>query len=222
MMKRNSQVVRSSSAYRWLRNNKNWFAPILPYLAVWAGLFLFRNAWLTLIGFHIAIALVLLVVRSNIPISILFKSKYSKRILASIFFCATSGIGLYFLWDVFGVANDLPSQLRSIGLNSSSWPVFIAFFSLVNPFIEEYFWRGVLGDISKKLIVGDLIYAGYHAIVLWGRVHPLSILLAVIILISAGWFWRQISRKDNGLLAAVLGHMIADFTILLTIYLKTR
>jgi hypothetical protein len=32
---------------------------------------------------------------------------------------------LYFLWDSFGVAHDLPAQLQSIGLNSSSWLVFI-------------------------------------------------------------------------------------------------
>ena len=221
-MKRNSRDVRSSSVYRWLRNNKHWFAPILPYLAVWAGLFYFKNAWVTLIGFHIVILFVLLIVHPNIPTSILFKSKYPKWILASILFCATSGIGLYFLWDVFEVASDLPAQLKSIGLNSSSWPVFIAYFSLVNPFIEEYFWRGALGNKSIKLLVGDIIYAGYHAIILWGRVHPFSILFAVIILTSAGWLWRQIAREDEGLLAPVLGHMVADFTILLTIYLKTR
>ena len=221
-MKRNSRDVRSSSVYRWLRNNKHWFAPILPYLAVWAGLFYFKNAWVTLIGFHVVIIFMLLFVQPKISLNIIFKSKYPKWILASMFFCVTSGIGLYFLWDVFKVAGDLPAQLRSIGLNLSSWPVFIAYFSLVNPFIEEYFWRGTLGDNSKKLHICDLIYAGYHAFVLWGRVHPFSILFAVIILTSAGWLWRQIAREDEGLLAPVLGHMVADFSILLTIYLKTR
>jgi hypothetical protein len=201
--------------------DKKWFAPILPYLAVWAGLFLFKSAWLTLIGFHFAILLALLFLHSNIPISILFKSKTPKRILASILFCSTSGIGLYFLWGIFGIAKDLSAQLRSIGLTSSSWPLFIAYFSLVNPFIEEYFWRGVLGNNSKKLYAGDAVYAGYHALVLWGRVQPLSILFAVIIITSAGWLWRQMAREDGGLLAPVLGHMIADFTILLTIYWMT-
>jgi membrane protease YdiL (CAAX protease family) len=100
--------------------------------------------------------------------------------------------------------------------------VFIAYFSLVNPFIEEYFWRGVLGDNSKKPTLGDFIYAGYHTIILWGKVNPFSILFAVTILTSAGWLWRQIAREDDGLLAPVLGHMAADFTILLTIYLRTR
>jgi hypothetical protein len=198
--------------------DKKWFAPILPYLVVWAGLFFFRNAWLTLIGFHAAILLVLAAIRPSLPISVLFKSKAPKWILFGVLFCSTSGIGLYFLWNVLGVAPDLPAQLRSIGLNSSTWTGFILYFSLVNPFIEEYFWRGVLGSNSTRLLIGDVVFAGYHAVVLWGRAHPLSILFAVIILTSAGWVWRQISRLDDGLLAAVLGHMVADFSILTIIH----
>jgi membrane protease YdiL (CAAX protease family) len=198
--------------------NKKWIAPILPYLAVWAGLFLFKSAWFTLIGFHAAILLALAVARPSLPINILFKSKSLKWILISVLIGSTSGVGLYFLWDVFGVVPDLPARLESIGLNPASWFAFIAYFSLINPFIEEYFWRGVLGSDSKKLYIGDIVFAGYHALVLWGRVHPLSILFAVIILTSAGWIWRQISREDGGLLAAVLGHMVADFSILMVIY----
>ena len=105
--------------------NKKWIAPILPYLAVWAGLFLFKSAWFALIGFHVAILLVLAVVRPNIPINILFKSKYPKWILISVLFCSTSGIGLYFLWDLFGIAPDLPAQLQSIGLEFTSFVVCI-------------------------------------------------------------------------------------------------
>ena len=194
--------------------DKKWLIPVLPYLAIWAGLFIFKNAWLTLIGFHAAILIALAVIRPNIPINILFKSKSPKWILVSVIFCSTSAIGLYFLWGVFGVAHDLPAQLESIGLNASSWLPFIIYFSLVNPFVEEYFWRGVLGSNTKKLLVIDVVYAGYHALVLWGRVHPVSILFAVAILISAGWLWRQFSRESGGLLAAVLGHMVADFSIL--------
>lgn len=198
--------------------NKKWLAPIPPYLAVWVGLFLFKEAWMTLVGFHIAILLTLLFLHPNLPINILFKSKYPKWILVSVLICSTSGIGLYFLWDLFGVASDLPIQLKNLGLNASSWPMFMTYFVLVNPFVEEYFWRGVLGSDIKQLYFMDVIFAGYHALILWGRVHPFSILFAVIILVSAGWLWRQISRQDGGLLAAVLGHMAADFSILMTIY----
>ena len=199
-------------------NQSKKFAPVLPYLAVWAGLFLFKNAWVALIGFHFAIMITLLLFRPNIPISVLFKSRSPKWIVASVLFCSTSGLGLYMLWGVFGVSSDLSAQLRSMGLTPASWPLFIAYFSLANPFIEEYFWRGVLGSDVKGFYTGDVVFASYHAMILWGRANPLAILFAVIILVSAGWLWRQISREDGGLLAASLGHMIADFTILLTIY----
>ncbi len=200
--------------------DKKWLLPILPYIAVVAGVHLFNNAWLALLGFHASILIMLAIVRPNIPVSVLFKSKSPKWILISVLVCGTSGIGLYLLWGMFAIAPDLPAQLGTMGLSSStSWLLFITYFSLVNPLIEEYFWRGYLGSNTKKPYIGDLVYAGYHALVLWGKVHPLIILLALIILTSVGWFWRQISREDEGLLAAVLGHMAADFSILFAVYL---
>ena len=156
--------------------------------------------------------------RNHVPIARLFKSKNIKWIILSVFLCGSSGIILYFLWPVFGIAKYLPAQLQSLGLASFSWPVFIAYFSLVNSLIEEYFWRGFLGSNSKNLHISDPLYAGYHALVLWGKVHPFSILFAVILLSFIGWSWRQIAREDDGLFAPLLGHMAADFSITLCVY----
>lgn len=201
-------------------SNKKWFLPILPYIAVVAGVHFFQNAWLAMLGFHASILIMLAVVRPNIPINVLVKSKSPKWIFFNVLICSVSGIGLYFLWNLFGVVPDLSTQLGAMGLNSSiSWLVFITYFSLVNSPIEEYFWRGYLGSNTKKIYIGDLVYAGYHALVLFGKVHPVVILLALVVLTSVGWFWRQISREDEGLLAAVLGHMVADFSILFVVYL---
>jgi membrane protease YdiL (CAAX protease family) len=200
--------------------NKKWLLPILPYIAVVMGMYLFKNAWVALLGFHASILILLAIVHPDIPVSILFKSKSPKWILISVLVCSTSGFGLYFLWDLFGITPDLSAQLFSMGLKSpTSWLLFITYFSLVNPFIEEYFWRGYLGSNTKKFYVGDLVYAGYHGLVLLGKVQPVMTILAVVGLTSVGWFWRQISREDEGLLAAVLGHIVADFSILFVVYL---
>jgi hypothetical protein len=45
-----------------------------------------------------------------------------------------------------------------------------------------------------------------------------SIIFGLSILVFAGWFWRQLAREDNGLLAPMLGHMAANFTILIAAY----
>ena len=203
-------------------SNKKWLAPLPAYLAVWAGLFLFHSAWVALLGFHAGILLALAILRPGLPVNILFKGNDLKRTLRDMIFCCTSGGALYFLWNHIGVAEDLPAQLQSLGLNSSSWLAFITYFTLVNPIVEEYFWRGVFRDHSTKLTLTDLIYAGYHVIVLWDKINPISIVIAVMILVSAGWLWRQIEREEQGLLAPVLGHLAADFSILMTIYFMTR
>jgi len=196
-----------------------WIAPTLAYLAVGIGLFLFHSAWGALVGFHVAIIISLLIARPNIPVTVLFKSTNLKWTILSVLLCGSSGISLYFLWDTFRFANDLPAQVAALGLNSSNWLTFIAYFAIVNPFVEEYFWRGFFGNPTKSLYVYDFIYSGFHALILIGKVHTYSIIFGLSVLVFAGWLWRQIAREDHGLLAAVLGHMVADFTILMAVYL---
>ncbi|MBI2330833.1 MAG: CPBP family intramembrane metalloprotease [Chloroflexi bacterium] len=198
-----------------------WLAPILPYLAAWAGLFVFKNAWATLIGFHIAILLALIFLRPALPLDIFFKTTKHRYVFLSMLFCVSGGLGLYLLRDMFGVAENLQTQLASIGLSGSAWFGFIAYFALVNPFFEEYFWRGVLGSVTKQFYIGDLIYAGYHILVVWNKTHPLSMLFMLFVLTLTGWFWRQLYRRDGSLLAPVLGHMVADLSILLAVYRMT-
>jgi len=92
------------------------------------------------------------------------------------------------------------------------------YFTFVNPFVEEYFWRGYLGSKTKSLHTTDFLYAGYHALVLINKVQTGSIIFSLGVLVLASWFWRQIAREDGGLLAPVLGHMAADLTIMAVVY----
>ena len=197
-----------------------WIAPVAVYLAVGLGLFLFRNAWSALLGFHLAIILSLLIAKPNLPIKILFTSNSIKWILVSILLCASSGIILYFFWDKFGVADDVSTHVEALGLNQSNWLVFIAYFTLSNPWIEEYFWRGYLGSTTTNFYISDFLYSGFHGLILMNKVPMDMVIYSMAILVVAGWFWRQIARKSHGLLASVLGHMAADLTILLAVFLK--
>jgi len=199
-----------------------WIAPILVYLSVIIGLFWFRNAWGALLVFHLSILVSLFYLKPNIPVAILFQSTSEKWVLLSILLCGSSGVSLYFLWPLFGISNNISEQTLSLGLNSHNWISFIAYFALVNPFLEEYFWRGYLGDATYNFSISDAIYAGYHALILIGKAHWIAIVFSIAVLTLAGWFFRQIIREDQGLLAPVLGHMAADFMIAAAIYLRIQ
>jgi len=200
---------------------KKWFAPVLVYAAVGLGLFFFRNAWIALLIFHLAIILSVSIAKPNIPIKILFRSQDIKSILISVLLCGSSGITLYFLWNKFGITNDLSAHVEAMGLNSSKWIPFLTYFTLANPWIEEYFWRGYLGSKTTNVTTSDFLYAGFHGLILLNNVRTDMILYSLAVLTLAGWFWRQIARADGGLLAPVLGHMVADFSILMAVYWRT-
>lgn len=198
-----------------------WLTPILPYLAVTIGLFWIENAFWALLGFHAAIILSVLLARSQVPIGILLGSKDIRWVILNILVCSSSGVSLYFFWSYFQVLGDISAHVESLGLTSTTWPIFLTYFVLVNPLIEEYFWRGYLGSPTRGLYPSDILYAGFHGLILLGKVQAGAIVYSLMVLILAGWFWRQIARVDGGLLAPVLGHMAADFTILMAIYLRS-
>jgi len=198
-----------------------WLTPLLPYLTVAIGVFWLQNALAALLGFHAAIIISLLLARSSVPLKNLFKSKNIRWVILSILVCGSSGITLYFLWHSLGVVDDLPGHMGSFGLTQANWPLFLTYFVLVNPLIEEYLWRGYLGSPTRHLYPSDFLYAGFHGLILMNNVRTAAVLFSLGVLVLAGWFWRQLARADEGLLASVLGHMAADFTILMTVYQMT-
>ena len=198
-----------------------WLTPLLPYLAVAIGIFWIHHALWALLGFHLAILLSLLFARFPVPVRILFQTRDIRWVIFSILLCGSSGISLYFLWPYFGVTDDLARTVASFGLSSATWPIFIAYFVLVNPLFEEYFWRGYLGSPTRNLYPSDFLYAGFHWLILLGKMQVSAVLYSLIVLILAGWLWRQLARENGGLLAPVLGHMAADFSILMAIYLRS-
>jgi len=197
---------------------KRIIPPLIPYITISIGLLVFHNAWLAILGYHAGMIGVIRLSKTRISLRQAFQSNRRWIIFVSAIAGAAGGMLLYFLWPLLSIPEDISSYIRSIGLNEGTWPVFLAYFILINPLIEEYYWRGYLAAETKRLTINDMLFSGYHLIVLAGQMETLWLVVVFISLTIGAWFWRQMNRLNGGLAASTVSHISADIVVILTIY----
>ena len=197
---------------------KGILPPLIPYITIGIGLLVFHNAWLAILGYHTGMIAVLSLSKTRITIKRAFQGNRYWISFITALAGAGGGILLYILWPLLSVPDNINSYIRSIGLNEQTWPVFLAYFILINPLIEEYYWRGYLAAGAKGVALNDLLFSGYHLIVLAGQMETIWLIAVFFVLTIGAWFWRQMNRLNGGLLASVISHITADVTVMLTIY----
>lgn len=194
-------------------------APYAPYLAVLIGMFLFHSAWAAVLLYHLGMALVLSLDRGWGQARRLGAGMQPLNLTATSLFGLSGGALLYFLWPLLGVPPGVGESLAGLGITQAAWPAFIAYFCLVNPWLEEVYWRGYLGDSAVRSVANDVLFAGYHVLVLSVFVWWPWLIVVLAGLVAAGWVWRQQARRTGGLLVPMVSHFLADAGVFLTVYL---
>lgn len=194
-----------------------YFWILLSYIVVFAGIVLFHSAWGALVGFHLSLLPVIVRYRKKIYSSL--RVSVSGRLLFGTALTGLiAGAGLWIIWPAMGLSNQFMVSITRLGLSGGVWAPFIAYFTLVNPILEEAYWRIALGNMSKQPARVDLLFAGYHMIILSQFVSIYWMVFSLIILIFASWFWRQTLRFTDSIMPAVCAHLMADFSLLIVIY----
>ena len=189
---------------------------LMPYLAVGLGLLVFHNAWVAILAYHAGILLILRIAGYKNPISF----RITIPIWKLLAFAAAGGIGgiaVLILWPFVLVSSSLMGMLEQWGLTHVTWPLFIAYSALVNPWLEELYWRGWLGSADRRPVGNDAAFAGFHLFILAPFISVTWLIVTLVIMTVAAWLWRQVTRRAKSLLPAVLSHLAADVSILLAI-----
>lgn len=96
--------------------------------------------------------------------------------------------------------------------------------TFVNPFIEEFFWRGfvfrALNQFSANkthswyiIIIAGALFALHHAIIMWDWFTAPLLILVLTFLGLAGMLFNWTYYKTGTIVPAIIIHLAADATI---------
>ena len=192
-----------------------YLTALVPYVAVALGLYVFECGWASILLYHLGIGAVLVVSGYGPGRARLLEGwRVGPVLLLALAFLA-SGPLLFLLWPcVKQAAVDLPVKLYALGLDGGVWWAFMVYYALVNPFVEELFWRGYLGSNARGITGSDLLFGGYHWVVLACFVDLGWNIFTVAVLIGAGWLWRQLAHRLGGHAFGVFTHAVADISVI--------
>lgn len=192
---------------------------VSPYLAVVLGIFCFRNAFIAVLLYHLILLICTISINRSESIKQLrtgFHKFFGPLICIG---GILPGIIIYYFWPIARLNSvDLIEIMKSLELSNTSFLFFAVYSCLINPFLEESFWRGCFKPKTWFPDYIDGLFAGYHAIILLPVVKPLFVLLSFLALAFVSWFFRLLFRRTGGLLIPLITHIIADMAILFALW----
>lgn len=198
-------------------------AAVVPYVAVWLGMMLFKSAWLAVLLYHFGIVLFLLIRRPADLKQKLIIGWRNRLTLPSVVACAMAAPVVYFLWPLFQMSETvLPEWMAQYGLTGWSWILLIPYFSIIHPVMEELHWREADPVDAPLLYWGDFLFAGYHVLVLHQLIFWVWLLPIFGILVGSSAFWRWTSRRFGGYALGILTHASADAGVMIGVCFLLR
>ncbi|HOV13245.1 MAG TPA: CPBP family intramembrane metalloprotease [Spirochaetota bacterium] len=201
-----------------MKEKLNYLYIFLPIPIVLFGLLVLKNAFLTILFYHIFMISVLVINKAPINFKDFFKGWDTKWGLLLIIGGLSTGFIALLFWNLIFLT-DIPftTQLEKIGLSKSNWFLFLLYFSVINPVIEEVFWRGYFRDKNIRFNLECVGFASYHLFVLYFFVKIYWLPVVFIFLFIASIFWKIIYKKYEGLLVPLISHVLADLSIVFAV-----
>jgi len=195
-------------------------SPLIPYVAVGVGVYCLHSAWIALISYHAAMLAVVILGRGSGMGSVTKRRLWSCWILTVALYTA-GGIALYAIWPcVWPEGGFVRARLADLGVNRQNWPYFALYFCCLNSLIEELFWRGYLGQDSRRPTLRDAAFAGYHSLVLLAFTRALWAIPVFAGCVFAAWLWRMMRAATGSLVLPVITHLAVDLAIVTAVHLR--
>ncbi|MEM9398623.1 MAG: CPBP family glutamic-type intramembrane protease [Verrucomicrobiota bacterium] len=196
-------------------------AALAPIPAMLIGLYVMNSGWTALLLYHLFIILTLLLFWKKFEGAMLIRGWRPMLALGVCVVCAVSGFILFIAKNLIIPDVSWYETLIKLSFYRDNFVLFIFYFSIVNPVLEEIHWRMILPRTNlfqRFPLALHFIFASYHILILALFLPWFLILPCVIGLMLAAWGWRWLVQKTGGLSIPILSHACADFSIALCVY----
>ncbi len=130
-------------------------------------------------------------------------------------------LGGYFLTrGVFDYSNVTSSLTQGMGITADNFIYVSLYISLLNSFLEEFFFRGYGFVTLKKYtsprlacLFSSVLFAVYHVGMLVGMFHIGVLLLILFGLIAGGCIFCYLNERHDNIYPSWFVHMFANFAI---------
>ena len=151
---------------------------------------------------------------------ILKKEGILKSLLFGVIVYIFIVIGYFITRGIIDYSNVTNNLMGSMGIVKENFIYVTLYISLLNSFLEEFFFRG-LGFITLKKYTGrrfayiytSTFFAIYHAGMMIGSFDIITYILMLIGLFISGCIFSYINEKKNNIYHSWFVHMFANFGI---------
>lgn len=189
-----------------------------PYIAVIGFVFMLRNLLLAVGFYHLVLLICILAIRRTGTCKLCFK-RFPWRFGVICLGGIVPGFVILAAWPMARAEHvELADLMTTLHVNKPLFIAFSIYACLVNPLLEEGFWRGCFDNRSIRPNGVDILFAGYHALAVCVILKPPFVVVLLAAMTFAGWLFRTLYRLSDSLLPALLLHSIADIAILYAIW----
>lgn len=186
-------------------------AAVLSFLAIVVGLYVFKSASVAIGSYYFVIVCVVAMCSPVDLFKSLFVGWHSRAVIIFVGVTAMVGPAILFFWPramLDGIV--LSDMIGQYGIDAGAIGPFSMAAVIINPIMEEVYWRGCLPGKTAGPGWVDVAFGACHVPILMLVIRPQFIVGVFIVLVCAGWAFRYIRLKTGGLLVSWIGHAVAD------------
>lgn len=133
-------------------------------------------------------------------------------------------LGAYIVFEPLVSNSTIVSNLTSNGISKTMFPLVALWLILVNPLMEEFFWRGFVyqrgaqifsSRMGQRIVLygSGALFALHHTVIVQPWFNWWQFLLATVFLALAGIVFNLLYKHTGSIIPSLVAHFLADVAI---------